>query len=199
MCSDRDIESENLDMATQTTSPTALTDLELTVLGIVWKKAPCTAYSIMREFSGSPSSYYRGSAGTIYPLVHRLEKRRYLVSCMGGRGRRPHVTYELSRQGLAALRRWLTPPLPDAAAAITFDPLRTRVFFLNALTPGQRPAFVVHARKQLHAQLKVVEAECARYRDEGDLFSALAMDGALHVIRARIAWMTELRKRLPKQ
>jgi hypothetical protein len=45
----------------------------------------------------------------------------------------------------------------------------------------------------------VVEAECARYRDEGDLFSALAMDGALHVIRARIAWMTELQKRLPKQ
>lgn len=190
---------KNLDMATKTASKTVLTDLEFTVLGIVWKKAPCTAYSIMREFSGSPSSYYRGSAGTIYPLVHRLEKRRHLVSSAGARGHRPHVTYELSRQGLAALRRWLTPPLPDAAASITFDPLRTRAFFLKALSPGQRLAFVVHAQKQLHAQLSVVEAECTRYRDEGDPFSALAMDGALYVIRARIAWMVELRRRLPKQ
>jgi hypothetical protein len=73
------------------------------------------------------------------------------------------------------------------------------VFFLKALTPGQRLAFVVHGQKQLHAQLKVVEAECARYRDEGDEFSALAMGGALHIMRARIAWMAELRKRLPKQ
>ena len=186
-------------MATRTAPKTALTDLEYTVLGIVWKKAPCTAYSIMREFSGSPSSYYRGSAGTIYPLVRRLETRRHLVSSEGGRGRRPHVTYEISRKGLAALRRWLTPPLPEAAAAITFDPLRTRAFFLKALTPGQRLAFVVHAQKQLHTQLDVVEAECTRYRDEGDPFSALAMDGALHVIRARIAWMAELRERLPKQ
>ena len=119
----------------------ALTDLELTVLGIVWKKAPCTAYAIMREFAGSPSSYHRGSAGTIYPLVQRLEQRGYLRASKGTQGRRPRATYELRRKGFEALRAWLAPPLPDAAKAITFDPLRTRAFFLGALTPAKRLAF----------------------------------------------------------
>ena len=186
-------------MATKTASKAALTDLELTVLGIVWKKAPCTAYAIMREFAGSPTSYYRGSAGSIYPLVHRLEKRGHLTSAAGARGRRPHVTYELSRKGLAAMRRWLMPPLPEAATAITFDPLRTRAYFLRALTADQRLAFVAHAQEQLCAHVEVVEAERARYREEKDVFSLLAADGSLHVIRARIAWLEELRKRLPKQ
>ena len=184
-------------MTGKKTRKTALTDLELTVLGIVWKKAPCTAYAIMREFAGSPSSYYRGSAGTIYPLARRLEKRGHLESAAGMRGRRPHVTYELSRTGLAALRRWLAPPLPDAAAAITLDPLRTRAYFLKALTPDQRLAFATDAQERLREQLIVVNAECARYQKEGDAFSALAMDGARHVIRARINWMANLRKHLP--
>jgi DNA-binding PadR family transcriptional regulator len=174
----------------------SLTDLELTVLGIVWKRAPCTAYAIMREFAGSPSSYYRGSAGTIYPLVHRLKRRGYLSSSTGARGRRRHVSYKLSRKGLSALRAWLAPPLPDAAAAITYDPLRARAFFLAALTPRQRLAFVRDAQKQLRAQLRVVEADCQRYRDGGDQYSALAMGGALHIIRARIAWMAEWEEHL---
>lgn len=152
----------------------------------------------MREFSGSPSSYYRGSAGTIYPLVRRLQKRGLLKASAGMRGRRHHVTYALSRTGLTALRKWLAPPLPEGAAAITFDPLRTRTYFLAALAPDQRRAFAAHAKEELEKQLAIVEAEVERYRQADDDLSALAMEGAVHVIRARIAWMTEVGKRLAR-
>ena len=181
-------------MAKRRQSRSALTDLELTVLGIVWKKAPCTAYAIMREFTTSPSSYFRGSAGAIYPLVTRLAERGYLSSAPGARGRRAHVTYSITEKGQTSLRRWLTPPLPDAAAAITFDPLRTRVYFLAALPPRQRLAFVEEALKRLRTQLEVVEAESRRYRDAGDEFSSLAMNGAVHVIEARITWMQKIKQ-----
>ncbi len=183
-------------MATKKAGKSTPTDLELTVLGNVWKKKSCTAYAIMREFSSSPSSYYRGSAGAIYPLVRRLEKRSLLKATAGKRGRRHHVTYALTETGLEALRAWLTPPLPEAAAAITFDPLRTRTYFLAALAPDQRRAFAAHAKEELEKQLAIVEAEVDRYREMGDDLSSLAMKGAVHVIHARIAWMTELAKRL---
>lgn len=114
------------------------------------------------------------------------------------RGRRHHVTYALSRTGLTALRKWLAPPLPEGAAAITFDPLRTRTYFLAALAPDQRRAFAAHAKEELEKQLAIVEAEVERYRQAGDDLSALAMEGAVHVIRARIAWMTEVGKRLAR-
>lgn len=173
---------------------TVLTDLELTVLGIVRKRAPCTAYAVMREFSSSPSSYYRGSAGAIYPLVRRLEKSGHLEAREGRQGRRPRRTYALAATGLEALRNWLLPPLPDAAAAITFDPIRTRSYFLAVLDPAEQLAFVVDAEKRLEAQLALNEAEVARYRRAGDEFSALAMSGAVRVVQARIAWLADLRE-----
>lgn len=174
----------------------ALTDLELTVLGNVWKKGACTAYSVMREFAASTSSYYRGSAGAIYPLLHRLDRRGYVSSQAGAQGRRPRRTYTITRQGLQALRRWLSPPVPAAAAGITLDLLRTRTYFLAALPPAARARFVRAAEKQLREQLKINTAERDRYRRKGDPFSTLAMEGALHILRARLAWMREMRRRL---
>ena len=64
-----------------------LTDLELTVLGIIWKDGPSTAYALMRELAESPTSHYRAGAGSIYPLVARLKKRGYLNSEDGKQGR----------------------------------------------------------------------------------------------------------------
>lgn len=183
-------------MATKKAGKSNPTDLELTVLGIVWKKKDCTAYAIMREFSSSPSSYYRASAGAIYPLVHRLEKRTLLKASAGNRGRRHHMTYAITRTGVATLRHWLTPPLPEGSAAITFDPLRTRTYFLAALEPSQRHDFAVHAKAELEQQLTIVKAEVDRYHQAGDQLSALAMEGAVYVIRARIAWMTDVGKKL---
>lgn len=173
------------------------TELEQVVLGIVWKKGPCTAYAVRREFTASPSSHWTGSAGAIYPLVRRLERAGYLRSTVGAQGRRPRRTYTITRRGTACLRRWIAPPLPDQAAAITYDPLRSRMYFLAALNPADRPRFLAEAKQALQRQLPVVEAECDRYRRLGDTFSHLAMTGARHIMLARIAWLTEATRRCP--
>ncbi|MCP4247832.1 MAG: PadR family transcriptional regulator [bacterium] len=175
-----------------------LTELEQVVLGIVWKKGPCTAYAVRREFAASPSSHWTGSAGAIYPLVRRLERAGYLQSTAGTQGRRPRRTYTITRRGTTCLRRWIAPPLPEHAAAITYDPLRSRMYFLAALKPADRRRFLADAKQALRRQLRVVEAECDRYQRLGDTYSHLAMTGARHIMLARIAWLTEVTRGRPK-
>ena len=52
--------------------------MEYTVLGIAWKRGPCTTYALMMELSTSTSTFYKKRAGTTYPLVERLIKNVYL-------------------------------------------------------------------------------------------------------------------------
>ena len=173
-----------------------LTDLEHTVLGIVWKRAPCTAYRIMREFATSPSSHWRGSAGAIYPLTQRLEEHGYLTSCAESRGRRPRRAYRVTRKGVDALRRWLQPPVPDDDAGITFDPIRTRAYFLKLVSEEDWSALLADAEEKTRRQIEVVAADAERYSREGDRFSALAMRGGVFELQARLAWLREVRKQL---
>ena len=173
-----------------------LSDLEMAILGIVSKRAPCTSYTITREFASSPSSHWRGSAGAVYPAVQRLQRLRLLKSKRGVRLGRPCIHYMLSTKGVATLKQWLLPPLPSAAAAITYDPIRTRTFFLGILSPTEQRAFLDEAERQSLSQLPILEAECERYRASGDWFSEQAQCCALLMMEARLAWIRELRQRL---
>ena len=59
---------------------TDLTDLEQAALGVVWRDGPCTPYQVRKQFLDSPTPSWSGSAGTIYPLMRRLEDMG-LVPC----------------------------------------------------------------------------------------------------------------------
>ncbi len=173
-----------------------LSELELVILGVVWKRAPCTGYVVAKEFATSPSSHYSGSAGAVYPAVARLVRRSYLQSTQSRQGRRRRRLHRITSKGRAALTEWLNPPLPEDAARITYDPVRTRAYFLGVLSPQHRRAFLADAERQLEQQIPWIEGECKRYRAAGDEFSALAMSGALYVVQARLDWIAEVRRRL---
>ena len=93
-----------------------------TVLGIVHKKGPCSGYSVLQEFAGAKSDYYRSGAGSIYPLLKRLIKVGLLES---GADKRLSITPE----GVAALREWF---FPDEASC-SLDSIRSRLYFLAVL------------------------------------------------------------------
>jgi len=170
-----------------------LSDLEMAILGIVWKRAPCTSYVVAKEFFTSPSSHWRGSVGAVYPAIARLQRLGLLKQHQATRRGRPCSLSELTPKGLAKLRKWLLPPLPSSAAAITYDPIRTRAYFLAALTKEQQQEFLGEAERQMIAQVPVLEAEVARYQDSGDWLSEQAQRGALHVMAGRLAWIREFR------
>lgn len=175
-----------------------LTDLELTVLGIVRKKGPCTAYQIMQEFATSTATYYRSRAGSIYPLVSRLVRRRCLAARAAARGRQPARRYAIAPAGTAALRAWLGPDVPREDGALPVDLLRTRTYFLAAVPRARRVAFVRSALAAVKSRLAENQSALAEYRRRKDPFSTLAMEGALMVMRARVRWLERALRQVQK-
>ena len=173
-----------------------LTPLELAALGNIWKKAGCTAYEVMTEFAASTAPHYRAGAGDIYSMMARLKKHGYLRSNKSSRGRRQSEMYSITAKGRAALRDWLQPPLDDEEFMVTPDMLRTRVYFLQVLNPAQRRKFLDHAHERLRAALQQNVDVLRQYRNEGNYFGALAKEGAVAVMRARISWIAKIRRKL---
>src|SRR5262249_43714202 len=126
-----------------------LSELEGCVLGFIWKHGPTTAYAVRKEMLDSPSSHWSGSAGAIYPLLERLQKQRLVAAKAGARGERSHTLYQLTEAGNKALLAWLAPTLGPDIISVAPDPLRTRMYFLRALSPARRRAFLKEARAKL--------------------------------------------------
>jgi len=166
-----------------------LTPIELTVLGITWKRGPFTTYALMREFQSSTSTYFSSRASTIYPLVSRLEQRGLLRSVEESR-------IEITEEGLSQLRAWLGDPVPQDDLAHTADLLRLRTFFLAAVSSEQRVTFIDQALADLRTYLHRCELSAKRDGDLGDPFSALASQGVVFETKARIEWLESVRTAL---
>jgi DNA-binding PadR family transcriptional regulator len=161
-----------------------LSTLEFTVLGIVNKKGPCTGYSVLQEFSGSKSGYYRSGAGSIYPILKRLVKAGLLESA-------PDKRLGITPEGIAALREWFSPD--DASCSL--DSIRSRLYFLAALAPSERLEWVEAQLSSLRRLLDACRAEVDDYRSY-DFFSGLAMQGTVAETQSRILWLEGVRNEL---
>lgn len=164
------------------------TELESCALGIVWAWGPCTAYVIRKVFLDSLSPYWSGSAGAIYPLVARLEARGLIEARVEARGARSRKELTITPDGLAALRSWLLP-LPEWTGFVPVDPVRTRMFFLSALSPEEQEAFLAGAEARARAGMEALRAEHAEHRRKEEIWEARATRGALLVQEARIEWL----------
>jgi DNA-binding PadR family transcriptional regulator len=171
----------------------APSELEGCVLGHLWKYGPCTAYSIRRTLLDSPSSHWSGSAGAIYPLLARFEKRGLVSARKSMRGDRAGWLYSLKAAGRERFLAWVGPPLTEEVVSIAPDPLRTRVHFLGGLTPRRRDAFLTASRAALERHL-----ETLAHTPDMDEFDELARRGAVRLTRARIAWLDEVRAGLAR-
>jgi len=159
-------------------------------------RQPCTAYVVRRAFLDSPSSHWSGSAGAIYPLVRRLEKRGLVRSKARRADGRSSRLYRLTKPGLRELRTWLRPPLPPAAGLMNIDPLRVRVRFLEVLDVDQRLAVIDEATEKLRDYLKQIEPEALQLKAVGEHFSYLIGRGAVLSVRAQLTWLKEVRAAL---
>ncbi|HWA83209.1 MAG TPA: PadR family transcriptional regulator [Fimbriimonadaceae bacterium] len=168
-----------------------LSPLEFTVLGVLSKRGPCTAYAVMSEFAGSATSFYRSGAGSIYPLLRRLAKAGIVDVSEAGRGDRH---YSLSSRGYEELRNWFIVGVGGEDFSSSLDLLRSRTYFLKVLSPAEREAFFDKAIHGLRLLLESCVAGQEEYERRGDPFSAMAMDGAVIETRARLRWMKRCRK-----
>jgi DNA-binding PadR family transcriptional regulator len=147
-----------------------LTDLEGAALAEVASRGTATSYVISQAFARSPSEYWSGSAGAVYPLIKRLASRGLLEPSAAAAGRRQRIDYQITPEGRAALEDWLLDA--HRAAGMGFDPLRTRLGHLHLVTPEKRQAFLTEVR--------VVSEEFARQP---------AFDGQPTMIKLHQSWL----------
>ncbi len=121
-------------------SKTDLTELEGATLALIGRETSLTAYEIKEWYRRSPSSYWSGSAGAVYPLMKRLEAADLVRSSEESTSRRPRRVFRLTSDGEAALQVWLLDS--DRASDAGHDPLRTRLAFMAQMPPDRAKAFL---------------------------------------------------------
>lgn len=171
-----------------------LTELEGAVLGMIGVEGPCTPYRTRQYFLSSPSPYWSGSAGAIYPLIERLKARKLLVAHRVLTGRRAGQEYGISKKGLAELRRWiLDGGTSDLATGVPMDPLRTRISFLSSLSPAQQQRFLTDIETRLRTFEALARRDSAEKKGK-NVYSFLTARGAVLMSRARTQWIREVRR-----
>ncbi len=176
-------------------SKNKLSEIEGCVLGLLAVDGPATPYAIRKVFLESPNPQWSGSAGTTYPLIERLLRRKLIRSkvCMTGKRRGHRIS--ITSSGSWALKQWLSVPIPEWVAGVPPDPLRTRIRFLGAIGNKLRLQFLQDAFHRTQAHLAAIEADCARRRTGGK-FEYLIARGALLSMQSRCAFLQELSEAL---
>jgi DNA-binding PadR family transcriptional regulator len=168
-----------------------VTELEGCVIGVVWLRGPCTAYVVRQEFLRSESSHWSGSAGAIYPLLQRMEQQKLIRSRSQRWGKGRKKQFEITDAGLAALHRWIGPPLAQWTAQPTFDPIRTRFTFLGTLSAAKRRQFLAEARKNVQNEVRRTRTILSAIDRERLPFEYLVALAVLHELEARARWLRE--------
>jgi len=156
--------------------------MEGAVLAIISREQGATAYYIKEEFRRSPSDFWSGSAGAVYPLVKRLEARALLTSRDESEGARPKRLFKLTKTGRETLLHWLTDV--DRACSLGYDPLRTRLFFSDLLNEEQLEPFLKETEERLSMATPGPASESALVASLHEAWSNFRRD-ALKAFRAR--------------
>jgi DNA-binding PadR family transcriptional regulator len=169
-----------------------LSELEGVCLGLVGKYEPCTPYRVRQELKAAPSSHWQASAGSVYPLLARLEAQKLVKQTADpadGRGRK---LLHISRQGRAALRKWLlTGAGPEVISSMT-DPVRSRMFFLDALSEAQQRAYLDKLVSEMTHYLGKTKDHLGTLNEDDDPCNYLASLGAVRIAEARAEWLQEV-------
>jgi DNA-binding PadR family transcriptional regulator len=131
-------------------SATDLTELEGAALLVVRQLRTCTAYRIKREFGRSPSEFWSGSAGAVYPLVRRLVARGLLRESSDATDSRGTRALQLTGAGEDAALGWFGDV--GRATSPGFDPLRTRLNFKPGVPAAAFEGLLGAVSERLEAQ-----------------------------------------------
>ena len=156
-------------------APLTLNQTARLVLGLI-AEGHATGYAIKAEIERSTKRYWGASIGGIYPELRRLTGAGLISVRDDPRGDSPRHNYELTDEGAAALRRWLTAcenPLLEMR-----DEALLRLRFANVLSPTERRE-VLATKRRLHAErIEELEAQLSADRFD-DRFHRLTAEYAL--------------------
>jgi DNA-binding PadR family transcriptional regulator len=164
-----------------------LTDSEGTLLTLLVKAQPATAYQLSRIYERSPVSNFNTSKGKIYPLIKRLVQRGLIEAA-----RQPGVAKKVellscTEAGVEAARNWVKSSRDSHL--LLEDPLRTKVQSFDLLSFEERVEWIVEHRNKLRDKLRQVE----EYGERVDVpFKDLVHEHAVESLLLRLDWLDRL-------
>jgi DNA-binding PadR family transcriptional regulator len=175
-----------------------MTELDHTVLAIVARDGPMSAYDVRKVFAASLTPSWSSSAGSIYPSIRRLAGGN-LVSLGAPKGGRETRALSITPAGKAALADWLTGNTAAISAA-TPDPIRTRCYFLPLMSEAKRQSFLEDALSNTENALEAAElSRHERLSASADAFRHLISEGVIYQLKARRDWLQMLIRELGNQ
>jgi DNA-binding PadR family transcriptional regulator len=167
--------------------PSDLTDNEGSLLAVIQRQQPVTAYQVMRIYELSPVSSFNTSKGGLYPAINRLRERGFLSAQVIEGDKRGSERLSCTPAGVAAVKQWVKD-LRDTHF-LPVDPLRTKLMSFNLLSRDEQIEWIVDAKAQLAAKLEEVEV----YDTTIEIpFQALVHDNAVTALRTRMQWLDRL-------
>ncbi len=177
-----------------TTRQRKLSELEGVSLGIIYKQQPCTAYRVRCELKEAPSSHWRASAGSVYPLLVRLEADGLVTTTTDKNDGRGRKLLKVTIQGRQSLRAWIMAGADRDLISSVTDPIRSRTFFLNVLGAPKRQKYLDHLIALTESYLSETKEHLEQKKKTGELFDYLGSLGAMKVTEARLDWLRVVRK-----
>lgn len=162
-----------------------LTELEGSVLSEMRYRALDTAFQIRRSFAASPSLEWRGSAGSVYSAVARLEREGLIRAVAAGDGRATR-RLSITELGERALVAWACDPI--RAVSVGVDPFRMRAGIWTEIDAPQRAETLAGVRQAIEANIAFLET----YHRLGDAIERAGVGLSLRLQKARLEWLDEM-------
>lgn len=171
-----------------------LTELDYSVLGVVWRDGPLTTYAVRSRFASSVTEGWSASTGSIYPSIRRLVSFGFIRPSAHRDGRRTQ-DLRLTPRGLAVFRAWLRNITPGLAGNVA-DPVRTRVQFLGSLSRPEAARFLEEAEADCRSALGILKATLAKEAGGRGVERVGALTGARYELEARLEWLGWMRRQM---
>lgn len=163
--------------------PSRLSDHEGSVLALIARSQPVSAYQLMRIFSESPVTHINKSKGTIYPIVRRLKERGLLASRQVSNDGRRTELLSCNAKGKRELKDWIETVEPDHI--ILDDMLRAKIASFDLLSADEKREWVSRAR----ALTMLKREELERYGVALKMpFQDVIWQNILEGLDARLRW-----------
>jgi DNA-binding PadR family transcriptional regulator len=166
------------------------------VLGLL-SNGPASGYDLMKVFELSLANVWPATQSQLYSELNRMSEAGLVsVTAEGPRGRKE---YEITPDGLAELRHWMTEVRPEGARR---NDMLLRVFFLNVVAPEQAVAYLREqgefAAERLRRLTKIKEHD-AIGDDAFSVHGRLALEWGLRYNALAQEWAEWAEKELKNQ
>lgn len=167
--------------------PDKLTDHEGSLLSLVHRMQPITAYKVGKFYQNSPIATVNRSMGQVYPMISRFAKDGLVEGEQIENDGRGTEVWKTTNKGVHALKAWLQEFTP--AQTVPHDTLGTKVLCFDLLTHQDRVAWVLAAKVEM--ENKQIELEAYHVNAKGP-YEDFAHDNASSLVRARMDWLDRI-------